>query len=195
MLLERFERNRAAMIAGQAASPVAGVRAERYDAAVTAAQGKPGVYRMAAPTGSGKTLAGGAFALHHAARHGKSRVIVAVPFMTVTEQNAAVYRSLLDDEDDPVVLEHHSSVSFEKNGKELTAEQADAGERWAKLVAENWDAPFVVTTTVQLFDSLFARKPSRMRKLHRLSNAVLVLDEVQALPKPPRLPSAFMCSR
>ncbi|MCO1575485.1 CRISPR-associated helicase Cas3' [Crossiella sp. SN42] len=188
VLLERFDRNRAEMIAGQAASPVAGVRAELYDAAVAAAQGKPGVYRMAAPTGSGKTLASGAFALHHAARHGKSRVIVAVPFMTVTEQNAAVYRSLLDDEDDPVVLEHHSSVSFEKSGKELTAEQADAGERWAKLAAENWDAPFVVTTTVQLFDSLFARKPSRMRKLHRLSNAVLVLDEVQALPKPLLLP-------
>jgi CRISPR-associated endonuclease/helicase Cas3 len=104
-------------------------------------------------------------------------VIVAVPFITITEQNAAVYRGLLDPEgpDDgrQVVLEHHSQVALGEEGP---------GPRWARLAAENWDAPFVVTTTVQLFESLFGRRPAAMRKVHRLANAVIVLDEVQALP-------------
>lgn len=100
-----------------------------------------------------------------------ARVIVAVPFITITEQNAAVYRDLVGSE---VVLEHHSNV--------------DSDEQRARLGAENWDSPFVVTTTVQLFDSLFGRKPARCRKVHRLSNAVIVLDEVQALPAALLLP-------
>jgi CRISPR-associated endonuclease/helicase Cas3 len=103
-------------------------------------------------------------------------VIVMNGTATITEQNAAVYRRLLDpDEGDgqPVVLEHHSHVDFDSDS---------ARDRWRRLAAENWDAPFVVTTTVQLFDSLFGRMPSRMRKVHRLANSVIVLDEVQALP-------------
>ncbi len=101
------------------------------------------------------------------------RIIVAVPFLTITEQNAAVYRRLLDEEGaEPVVLEHHSQADFDDAG---------AG-RWARLAAENWDAPFIVTTFVRLFESLYARKPAAMRRVHRLANAVIVLDEVQALP-------------
>ncbi|MGH3937120.1 MAG: CRISPR-associated helicase Cas3' [Pseudonocardiaceae bacterium] len=134
-----------------------------------AASGPGGIYRLPAPTGSGKTLTAAGFALHHAACHHKARVIVAVPFLTITEQNAGVYRRLLGEQ---TVLEHHSQAEFDEVG---------AGDR-LRLAAENWDAPFVVTTTVQLFDSLFGRKPARSRKLHRLANAVLVLDEVQALP-------------
>src|SRR5205814_9751086 len=104
--------------------------------------------------------------------------VVAVPFITITEQNAAVYRSLLDDEAPeavPVVLEHHSNV-------DLDAVASNRGGSWQRLAAENWDAPFVVTTTVQLFESLFGRRPAQMRKVHRLADAVIVLDEVQALP-------------
>jgi CRISPR-associated endonuclease/helicase Cas3 len=98
---------------------------------------------------------------------------VAVPFLTITEQNAGVYRRLLDEDGrEPVVLEHHSQVDFDG---------PEAGP-WAKLAAENWDAPFVVTTFVRLFESLYARKRSPMRRLHRLANSVIVLDEVQALP-------------
>jgi len=99
-----------------------------------------------------------------------------VPFITITEQNAGVYRRFLDPGEpgeQPVVLEHHSHVDFDSGSAE---------DRWRRLAAENWDAPFVVTTTVQLFESLFARRPSRMRKVHRLANSVIVLDEVQALP-------------
>ena len=147
-----------------------------YESCVAAAGGPGGLYRLAAPTGSGKTLAAAAFALRHAAMHGKARVIVAVPFITITEQNAGVYRRLLDPGEpgeQPVVLEHHSHVDFDSGSAE---------DRWRRLAAENWDAPFVVTTTVQLFESLFGRRPSRMRKVHRLANSVIVLDEVQALP-------------
>ncbi|MFX0578778.1 CRISPR-associated helicase Cas3' [Nocardia nepalensis] len=182
VLVERFERRRAEMI-GESVSAISRLRSQVYDAAVVAAAGEPGLFRLAAPTGLGKTFAQAAFGLHHAARWGKSRVIVAVPFITITEQNADVYRRLLDTEDQPVVLEHHSSVRFDETDTEETTSGSDGvRDRWSRLAAENWDAPFVVTTTVQLFDSLFGRKPSQVRKLHRLANAVVILDEVQALP-------------
>ncbi|MGH4027143.1 MAG: CRISPR-associated helicase Cas3', partial [Pseudonocardiaceae bacterium] len=172
-LVRRFEERRRAKLADprRQRSPIDDVRDELYEAAVRHAAGRGGIYRLPAPTGSGKTITSAGFALHHAARHGKARVIVAVPFLTITEQNAQVYRDLLGDE---AVLEHHSQAEFDEDR--------------ARLGAENWDAPFVVTTTVQLFDSLFGRKPARSRKLHRLANAVLVLDEVQALPVPLLVP-------
>ncbi|SFO06733.1 CRISPR-associated endonuclease/helicase Cas3 [Amycolatopsis rubida] len=169
-LRDRFEAARRERLAGRAGSPVDGVRERVYRRAVHCAADSPGVFRMPAPTGAGKTWASAGFALHHAARYGKRRVIVAVPFVTVTEQNAAEYRAMLGED---AVLEHHSGVRSPDSG---------AAGRALRPAAENWDSPFVVTTTVQLFDSLFARTPSRMRKLHRLANAVVVLDEVQALP-------------
>ncbi len=164
-LVRRFEHGRTAMLAGRPPTEVNRLRAELYAAAVAEAAGPTGLYRLPAPTGSGKTITAAAFGLHHAARHGKARVIVAVPFVTITEQNAQVYRELLGAEN---VVEHHSGV--------------DPDDHRSRLGAENWDAPFVVTTTVQLFDSLFGRKPARSRKVHRLANSVIVLDEVQALP-------------
>lgn len=164
-LVRRFEDRRSAALGASPATEVNVLRGELYDAAVWAAAGPPGLYRLPAPTGSGKTMTAAAFALHHAARHRKTRIVVAVPFLTITEQNAQVYRDLLGRD---VVVEHHSAV--------------DQEGRRSRLGAENWDAPFVVTTTVQLFDSLFGRKPARSRKLHRLANAVIVLDEVQSLP-------------
>ncbi|MBP2191746.1 CRISPR-associated endonuclease/helicase Cas3 [Nocardia goodfellowii] len=177
----RFEQRRAARITS-ADDKISLMRTQVYEAAVDAAALPPGIFRLAAPTGLGKTFAQGAFALHHAARWNKARVIVAVPFITVTEQNAAVYRRLLDTDDQPVVLEHHSSVRFHEPDNDEKLSSGRTADRWARLAAENWDAPFTVTTTVQLFESMFGRKPSRIRKLHRLANAVIVLDEVQALP-------------
>ncbi|WP_462166195.1 CRISPR-associated helicase Cas3' [Frankia sp. AiPs1] len=183
MLWDRFVRRRERMLAGRGASTVDKWREEVFHACVAAASGPGGFFRLPAPTGSGKTIAAGAFGLRHALEHGKSRVIVAVPFITITEQNAAVYRQLLDPDGpgggDPVVLEHHSQVRLGEDGP---------GPWWARLAAENWDAPFVVTTTVQLFESLFGRRPAAMRKVHRLANAVIVLDEVQALPAPLLVP-------
>ncbi|QLY33940.1 CRISPR-associated helicase Cas3' [Nocardia huaxiensis] len=185
ILAERFERRRAARIAGHDDSGIGFLRSQVYKAAVDASSWEPGLFRLAAPTGLGKTYAQGAFALHHAARWGKRRVVVAVPFITITEQNAGVYRQMLDDVDQCMVLEHHSNVRFDEgeDGSKQTSAQ-----RWARLAADNWDAPFVVTTTVQLFESLFGRKPSQIRKLHRLAGAVVVLDEVQALPNRLLLP-------
>jgi CRISPR-associated endonuclease/helicase Cas3 len=170
-LVALFEHNRTRMLVGAPPSPVNEIRSALYDRARELSSLEPGVYRLPAPTGSGKTITAAGFAIHHAARHGKARVIVAVPFTTITEQNAAVYRTLVGAD---AVLEHHSNAELDTRG--------------LRLAAENWDAPFVVTTTVQLFDSLFGNKPARSRKVHRLANAVIVLDEVQALPLPLLVP-------
>ncbi len=172
-LYKLFEQRRRSEIAGRESTPIGRLREQVYADCLAAAERDRGVFRLGAPTGAGKTLASGGFALRHAEKHGLSRVIVAVPFLTITEQNAAVYRRLLDEDGaEPIVLEHHSQADFDdpKSG------------RWARLAAENWDAPFLVTTFVRLFESLYARKPSAMRRVHRLANSVIVLDEVQALP-------------
>jgi len=172
ILRDRYEQARKAMLAGRPSSRVDAVREEVYQACLRAAACRPGVFRLAAPTGSGKTISAGGFALHHAAAHKLRRVVVAVPFLTITEQNAQVYRDLLESSGSGgVVLEHHSGADLDQPGR-----------RWGRLAAENWDAPFVVTTTVRLFESLFARRPAAMRRLHRLAGAVIVLDEVQSLP-------------
>lgn len=173
-LLSRYERGRARLLACRTPSSIDVVRTQVYEDCLGAAELPPGFFRLAAPTGSGKTIAAGGFALHHAGRHGMRRVIVAVPFLSVTDQNAKVYRDLLDpDGTGRVVLEHHTAVNLDGRRH---------GARWQRLAAENWDAEFIVTTTVQLFESLHARMPGRMRKLHRLARSVIVLDEVQAIP-------------
>ncbi|NMO56063.1 CRISPR-associated helicase Cas3' [Actinoplanes sp. TBRC 11911] len=179
LLLDRFLTRRDVFLSERPKKgPMDGRRARLFDAAMDAADSGSSIFRLTAPTGTAKTIAAAGFALRHAATRGLRRVIVAVPFITITEQNAAVYRRLLDPEDraaQPVVLEQHSQVEFESGSAARHA-------LWWRAAAENWDAPFVVTTTVQLFESLFGRTASRMRKLHRLANSVIVLDEVQALP-------------
>lgn len=181
-LSDRYEKRRLALLDSDSrgSAEIAAWRARVYEQALAAADMPQGIFRLGSPTGSGKTIAAGGFGIRHAAVHGLQRVIVAVPFISITEQNAGVYRSLLDEPGRPVVLEHHSGADLDEDGA--------AGGRWRKLAAENWDAPFVVTTTVQLFQSLFDRRPSAMRKLHRLAGSVIVLDEVQALPDPLLLP-------
>ena len=177
-LFERLVGRRKEFLAGRPSAPMDALRESVFQQAVAVARShEPGLFRLTAPTGAAKTIAAAAFALAHAAVWGKRRVIVAVPFITITEQNAVVYRRLLDDlggAADPVVLEHHSNVTFGDGSRSV--------QRWQRLAAENWDARFVVTTTVQLFESLFGRLPSRMRKVHRIAESVVVLDEVQALP-------------
>ncbi|MFD8868177.1 CRISPR-associated endonuclease Cas3'' [Streptomyces sp. NPDC059590] len=197
-LWERYENGRQEAIAERQRrkepSWLDKLREDVYQEAIETAAGEPGVYRLHLPTGAGKTFAGGGFALRHAALHGLRRVVVAVPFVSITEQNAAVYRGLLDPERGPrAVLEHHSAVNFETADRRASRSLDASGNvrrdqnrtrlnRWAKLAAENWDAPFIVTTTVRLIESLFGNSPSATRRLHRLANSVIVLDEVQALP-------------
>lgn len=150
--------------------PINQIRREVFATCLAKAASAPGFFSLCVPTGGGKTLASLAFALRHAERNNLRRVIIAVPFTSIIEQNAKIYRDIFHAMGREIVLEHHSNLD-PKN--ETTTN---------RLQSENWDAPVVVTTNVQLFESLFASRTSRCRKLHRISGSVIVLDEAQALP-------------
>ncbi len=156
-------------------------RCGMLDDCFAAAQQRPGVFSLTAPTGSGKTLGLLRFALNHACSEGSSanRIICAIPYMSIIEQNAAVYRDVLGANN---VLEHHSSFDFGESSDLGSLEDPNSLRNRMKLATENWDAPVVVTTNVQLLESLFSAKTSRCRKLHNIANSVIVLDEAQMMP-------------
>ncbi|MFH7320150.1 CRISPR-associated helicase Cas3' [Desulfurivibrio sp. D14AmB] len=146
-----------------------------FDQCLAAAKWERGFFALTVPTGGGKTLASMAFALAHAKRYGLDRIIVVIPYLSIIEQNAAEYRRILDPDNLGLVVEHHSSA----------AERADDnGEGADELsrAADNWDAPLIVTTSVQFVESLFAAAPGRCRKLHNIVNSLVIFDEVQTLP-------------
>jgi CRISPR-associated endonuclease/helicase Cas3 len=151
-------------------TPVNRLRSEVRAACVTASAEPRGSFSLTVPTGGGKTLAGLTFALGHAAAHKLRRVVFALPFTSIIEQTCGVMRDVFACLGPEVVLEHHSAVD------------QDRATAVGRVAAENWDAPLIVTTQVQLFESLFANRPGACRKLHNLIDSVLVLDEVQSLP-------------
>lgn len=159
-------------------------RGETLQACVEKARLKPGLFSLTVPTGGGKTLASLAFALNHAVQHGMKRIIYVIPFTSIIEQNATIFKDALGEEN---VLEHHSNFDWEglkrrdppANPDDETNQVYDK----LKLASENWDIPIVVTTNVQFFESLFANKKSRARKVHNIAKSVIVFDEAQMLPR------------
>ncbi len=158
-----------------------------------------GTFTLTAPTGAGKTLAMLAFSLKHAlCNHEIRRIIMVVPFLSIIEQTAAVYRELLEPHFGPYyILEHHSLAYIGMTDKSDGRDYDDQKEacRTARLLAENWDAPIILTTSVQFFESLFANRPGKCRKLHRLANSIILFDEVQTLPPRIAVPSLSALSR
>lgn len=172
VLLERLEKKLATF---RCAGRVDEVRRDVSDHCLRAAGGERGIFTLTVPTGGGKTLASLRFALSHAGQHGMDRVIFVIPFTSIIDQNAEEVRKILEDEQQAmipgsIVLEHHSNL-------------APARQTWRnKMLSENWDAPVVFTTSVQLLETLFGAGTRGARRMHQLANSVIVFDEIQALP-------------
>lgn len=166
---------------------LAALRGEILAHAVAKAELPPGLFTLTVPTGGGKTLASLSFALEHAARHGKRRVVYVIPFTSIIEQTAAVFRRALAPEGSETsagdILEHHATYDWEAALKAGSEDGRGAAPiEQLQRATENWDAPVIVTTAVQFYESLFANRPAACRKLHNLADAVVVLDEAQTLP-------------
>ena len=168
-LVTKLDNHLAQLSAQALRTPVNERRAVLLAACRAAAPQSPGLFSLTAPTGLGKTLSGLAFALHHARTHGQARIIYVAPYTSIIEQTAEIFRVALGDD---AVLEHHTNLEPDDT----------ASGRAARLATENWDASIIVTTAVQFFESLFSARPKRCRKLHRIANAVIFLDEAQLLP-------------
>lgn len=184
--LKELEAYLAALSSQTIASPaVTQLRADLLKACLEAGHQAKGLFTLSAPTGAGKTLAMLAFALKHAHEHGLRRIVVVIPYLSIIEQTVAAYRQALERLGDAdhlreYVLESHSLAGTRQAKDASGADVASSDQE--RLLAENWDAPIVVTTSVQFLESLFAHGPRACRKLHRLADSVVLFDEVQTLP-------------
>lgn len=170
-LLKTFDRYMDDLCEKAESTPVNKIRAEVLTRCRQAAEEAPAIFSLSVPTGGGKTLASLAFALRHAVCHDRKRIIYVIPYTSIIEQTAEVFRKIPGFEN--AVLEHHSNVAEAAESRETAR---------SRLAAENWDAPLIVTTSVQFFESLFACRTSRCRKLHNIANSVVIFDEAQCLP-------------
>ena len=157
---------------GSAMSEVNAIRRQVQERCISMSEMEKGFYSLTVPTGGGKTLSSLVWALRHAIHNGMKRIIIAIPYTSIIVQTASILKQIFGEE---AVLEHHSNF----DPQSLTSKDM---QHKAKLATENWDYPIVVTTNVQLFESMFSNKPSDCRKLHNITNSVIILDEVQTLP-------------
>lgn len=169
MLFHKLQNHVADWLKNNDNTTINGRRSEILSNCLEQGKSPKGLFQLTVPTGGGKTVASLAFALRHAVEHHLDRVIYVIPYTSIIEQNAQVFREILGSEN---VLENHSNVDYE-DSEEFKPLQ---------LAAENWDKPVVVTTNVQFFESLYANKSSRCRKLHNIVNSVIIFDEAQMLP-------------
>ncbi len=140
------------------------------DYAVSQAKQETGLFSLTVPTGGGKTFTSMAFALEHAKQYGLCRIIYVIPFTSIIEQNAAEFRKAFGELGTEAVLEHHSTFDHDSLPDKSSRDKL-------KLASENWDTPVVVTTAVQFFESLFADRSSRCRKLHNIVGSVIILTK------------------
>ena len=169
VLLEKLQNYTAKWLINRNDTTIDGRRSEILRNCLEMGKSSKGLFQLTVPTGGGKTVASLAFALQHAVENHMDRVIYVIPYTSIIEQNAQVFREILGSEN---VLENHSNVDYESS-EEFKPMQ---------LAAENWDKPVVVTTNVQFFESLYANKSSKCRKLHNIVNSVIIFDEAQMLP-------------
>jgi len=166
MLKKAFDHYMEQLTWSAANSSVNRIRATILTNCRRAGHEQPGIYSLTVPTGGGKTLSSMAFALEHAVTYSKRRIIYAIPYTSIIEQTANIFRDVFGDG----VVEHHSSLDLDKENCR------------SRLATENWDAPVIVTTNVQFFESLFAARTSRCRKLHNIAGSIVILDEAQLMP-------------
>ncbi len=186
-LLPEFRRKFDAHMAGmKPGGPVNPIRRQILDHVRANAGMAPGLYTLSVPTGGGKTLASLGFALDHAARYGHRRIIYAIPFTSVIDQAVTIFRQVLGAEH---IIEHHSAIDQDERARRPG--EPSTRDRM-RLAMEDWAAPLVVTTNVQLFESLFAARASRARKLHNIAGSIIVLDEAQTIPRPVLKPCVRM---
>ena len=168
-LIPLFDSFMAEKQASSSDTPVNRLRRKVFEQCINKSSLPPGFFSLTVPTGGGKTLSSMGFALNHARIHSKRRIIYVIPYTSIIEQTADQFRRIFAD----AVIEHHSNVAQQESDEE--------NDR-LRLASENWDAPVIVTTTVQFFESLFASRAGRCRKLHNIVNSVVILDEAQLLP-------------
>ncbi len=171
-LLNRFERHLSNLKKTAPKTPVNDIRNRVQDMCRQNSDSSTGFYEMTVPTGGGKTLASMLWALRHAVANNLDHIIIAIPYTSIIEQTAQIFKSIFGDEN---VLEHHSAMSPDHSKDENIRNRL-------KLATENWDYPIIVTTNVRLFESIFSNKPSACRRLHNLASSVIIIDEVQTLP-------------
>ena len=179
-MLAAFDAHTASLSQKSAPGSINLVRREVLEHVRQNAAMAPGLFTLTVPTGGGKTLASLGFALDHAKLHDHCRIIYAIPFTSIIDQTAAIFRGILGPDH---VLEHHSAIESDKDY---------AGRDKLHLAMEDWAAPVVVTTNVQLFESLFSSRPGRARKVHNIAGSIIILDEAQTIPRPLLLPCLRM---